>query len=78
MDKLLSGIIPHALADIGVVTREQAERLRLMAGFRNRLVHFYHEVTDQELYQIITSNLSDVEYFVRSIKTFLEHYNRVK
>lgn len=28
-----------------VLTRESARRLRLLAGYRNRLVHFYHEVT---------------------------------
>lgn len=33
------------LAETGVITRDLSERLRLMAGYRNRLVHFYNEVT---------------------------------
>ncbi|MBR9690972.1 DUF86 domain-containing protein, partial [Candidatus Woesearchaeota archaeon] len=30
--------IANALTDRGVITRRHAERLRLMAGYRNRLV----------------------------------------
>jgi uncharacterized protein YutE (UPF0331/DUF86 family) len=29
-------------------------RLVLMARYRNRMVHFYGEVTDEELYRILT------------------------
>ncbi|GAG51554.1 unnamed protein product, partial [marine sediment metagenome] len=53
-----------------------AERLRLMAGYRNRLVHFYHDVNDNELYLILKNNLSDMENFVKEIKTFIEKYRK--
>ena len=66
--------IANALGNMGVITKEHAERLRLMAGYRNRLVHFYHEVTDKELYSILKNNLSDMEDFVKLIKTFIEKY----
>lgn len=66
--------IANALGRNGVITREQAERLRLIAGYRNRLVHFYHEVTDKELYLILRNNLSDMENFVKEIKAFIERY----
>ena len=39
--------IAESLAERGVTTKGHAERLRLMAGYRNRLVHFYHEVTEK-------------------------------
>ena len=45
-----------------------------MAGYRNRLVHFYHEISDRELYAILINNLSDVEAFVKEIKRFIEKY----
>ena len=66
--------IATALGNTGVVTKGLAERLKLMAGYRNRLIHFYHEVTDRELFSIIKNNLSDMETFVKEIKLFIEKY----
>jgi len=43
-----------------VLPRGEAELLRTLAGYRNRLVHFYHEVTAQELYHICRDELDDV------------------
>jgi len=70
--------IASALGDRGVITKQLAERLRLMAGYRNRLVHFYHEVNDKELYLITKSNLADIEDFVKEMKTFIESYRQKK
>ncbi|MGO9412766.1 MAG: HepT-like ribonuclease domain-containing protein [Spirochaetia bacterium] len=36
------------------------EVLKLLAGYRNRLVHFYHEVSHDELYQICSAQPGDV------------------
>jgi uncharacterized protein YutE (UPF0331/DUF86 family) len=66
--------VANALGTAGVVTKDLAERLRLMAGYRNRLIHFYHEITDRELLSIVKNNLSDMENFVKEIKTFIERY----
>jgi uncharacterized protein YutE (UPF0331/DUF86 family) len=66
--------IARALGQEGVVTKDQSEKLILMAGYRNRLVHFYHEISDGELYTILNNNLSDVEAFVKEIKRFIESY----
>lgn len=43
-----------------------------MAKYRNRLVHFYAEVTFEELYKIIHENLVDFDVFLASIKNLLE------
>jgi len=45
-----------------------------MAGYRNRLVHMYHLVSNKELYQIIKSDLKDIENFVLSIKEYLPKF----
>jgi uncharacterized protein YutE (UPF0331/DUF86 family) len=66
--------IGRALGQEGIVTGDQSEKLILMAGYRNRLVHFYHEISDGELYTILNNNLSDVETFVKEIKRFIESY----
>lgn len=58
--------IACALGDKDVVSKEFAEEhLVKMAGYRNRLVHFYDEITPQELYSIVTSDLGDIEQFAR-------------
>jgi hypothetical protein len=43
------------------------DELELMAGYRNRLVHFYAQVTPGELCAIIRGNLADLKEFVRAI-----------
>jgi len=70
--------IAGVLGERGILTRECAERLTLMAGYRNRLVHFYHEVEDDELYTILQENLSDIEKFVNEIKAFIIQYRQAR
>ena len=45
-----------------------------MAGYRNRMVHFYKEVMPEELYQIVVNNLGDFERFNREIVSFIKAY----
>jgi uncharacterized protein YutE (UPF0331/DUF86 family) len=40
---------------------ELGRRFEEMAGFRNRLTHFYGEVTPRELYGIVCDDLDDLE-----------------
>ena len=66
--------IANALGQKGIFTKNLAKRVRLMAGYRNRLVHLYHDITDRELYSILKNNLSDIENYVKQIGTFIEKY----
>lgn len=57
----------------GIVPMEFAEGTLLkMAGYRNRLTHFYYEVTPEEMHSIIQNNLGDFDVFMKSIKKLLE------
>lgn len=66
--------IAKKLGENRILTMDCSEKLILMAGYRNRLVHFYHEVSEEELFQILKENLSDIEQFVKEIKRFLHSY----
>jgi uncharacterized protein YutE (UPF0331/DUF86 family) len=66
--------IAQALGDKEIITTVCSNSLILMSGYRNRLVHFYHEVGDKELYTILKENLADIEGFVKEIKRFIENY----
>jgi uncharacterized protein YutE (UPF0331/DUF86 family) len=43
-----------------VLSHSQALLLVTLAGYRNRMVHFYHEVTFEELYEICRGELGDL------------------
>jgi uncharacterized protein YutE (UPF0331/DUF86 family) len=58
------GIVPENYADITLIK---------MAGYRNRLVHFYAEVTPEELLEIINKHLKDFDVFLKSIKKILKN-----
>lgn len=49
------------------------DKLVKMAGYRNRLVHFYAEITEEEMYEIIQTRLIDLKEFITSIKMLLEN-----
>lgn len=70
--------VPGLLHEQGILDDEMRDRLTEMAGYRNRLVHFYDEVTPAELYTILTVHLGDVERVLEEIRGWLaEHASRV-
>ena len=52
--------IAKDLLEVGVLTPEEARVLSEMAGYRNRLVHFYAEVTPDDLYETCAHDLDDI------------------
>ncbi len=48
------------------------DKLVKMAGYRNRLTHLYFEISGQEIFDIINSNLDDFREFEKFIKKYLE------
>ena len=63
--------IARGLIEIGIVDKKLGETLIQMAGYRNRLVHMYNIMSDEELYQVIQSNMKDIEDFVSEVKKYL-------
>jgi uncharacterized protein YutE (UPF0331/DUF86 family) len=64
--------IAKLLGETGIVPDNYAkETLIKMAGYRNRLVHFYSEITKDEMYEIIKNRLKDFDIFTEHIKIFL-------
>lgn len=53
--------IARQLEHVGVLNKDESDLLHTLAGYRNRLVHFYDEVSDLELYTICARQLGDVE-----------------
>lgn len=58
-----------------VISSPRAARLEIMARYRNR---FYDEITDEELFRILTTELGDIEGVVSDIATWMSaHPDRV-
>ena len=52
--------IAKGLWEKGVLTQEESNLMRKMAGYRNRMVHFYHEVGPEELQDICVNHLGEI------------------
>lgn len=63
--------IADQLGAKGVVPSDLAARLKLMAGYRNRLVHEYDVITPGELYVILTERISEVIAVSNAIRKWL-------
>jgi uncharacterized protein YutE (UPF0331/DUF86 family) len=70
--------IAKGLGEKEVISQRLSKELYKMAGYRNRLVHFYRDVTSEELYEIITSHLGDFERFSQEIVSFIKAYEKSK
>jgi uncharacterized protein YutE (UPF0331/DUF86 family) len=55
-----------------VLAEDEAALLRDMAGYRNRMVHFYDEVTAAELFDISARRLGEVERLLDAIVRWID------
>lgn len=59
------------LAELSVISRAFAARLRPMAGFRNVLVHGYLRVDLGVVQRVLAEGLDDLERFAESVETYI-------
>lgn len=64
--------IPRGLRERGVLSPDLAELLVEMAGYRNRLVHFYEAVSPEELYDILANRRPDLERVMSVLLEWIE------
>ena len=55
------------LASNGVISEELSERLNGMASFRYMLEHVYDQIDDSRLWEILRSDLRDVEEYLDAV-----------
>ncbi|MBI3151756.1 MAG: DUF86 domain-containing protein [Chloroflexi bacterium] len=54
-----------------VIPSSDLELMQKLAGYRNRLVHFYHDVSADELFEICSSHLGDVQQIANALRSWL-------
>ena len=63
--------VADELAARGVLTPQSAAKLRLMARYRNRMVHFYDEIRSPELYGILARERSDLTEILTALQSWV-------
>ena len=66
--------IAMGLRERGILLDDEANMFKILAGYRNRLVHFYHEVSAEELYEICFHRLGDLELIRDAYKRWLRDH----
>ena len=66
--------IAARLGDQNVLSQKEAELLQVLAGYRNRMVHFYHEVGPDELYEVCAHELGDIEHIAEAYRQWLKEH----
>ena len=59
--------IAYGLFKRKILQKKEADSLRKMAGYRNRMVHFYHEISPEELQEICAHHLDDIEILLKKL-----------
>ncbi len=59
------------MGEEGAFDKDFIRQLKDMTKFRNRLIHLYWEVDDEQVYEILKSRLNDFKKYLDHIAVFL-------
>lgn len=62
-----------SLGRYGLIPEDFAEKNKNLAGYRNRLVHIYWEITPEELYTVINQHFEDISNFYSYYREILKN-----
>lgn len=66
-----------ALNRLGVIPDDFVDTLSDMVGMRNRLVHGYLRIRDQQVYGVIKNYLGDFDRFIEYILAYVNRQNQL-
>lgn len=69
--------IANGLSEKKVLKEKESILLKKMAGYRNRMVHFYQEITPEELHEICSSHLDEIKLITNSIIEWLKSHSKI-
>lgn len=59
--------VAKGLYEKRVLEGKEADLIREMAGYRNRMVYFYHEITPKELHSICLNHIVEIKLLVEKL-----------
>jgi len=63
--------IASGLSKEGALNPHECGTFKTLAGYRNRMVRFYQEISHKELFEICSSQLTEIAGIVEAIKTWI-------
>jgi uncharacterized protein YutE (UPF0331/DUF86 family) len=70
--------VARELRAVEFLERDEEALLGEMAGYRNRMVHFYDEISSEELYRLCATRLGDIERIADVFRLWIrEHPERI-
>jgi uncharacterized protein YutE (UPF0331/DUF86 family) len=63
--------IASGLFEKSVIGKADADLMRKMAGYRNRMVHFYHEISSEELLDICLHHTDEIHRLLEQMLQWL-------
>jgi uncharacterized protein YutE (UPF0331/DUF86 family) len=64
--------IGNTLAEMGALSESESVIFKTLAGYRNRMIHFYHEISYRELFEICVSDLSDIKAMTEALRRWIK------
>jgi uncharacterized protein YutE (UPF0331/DUF86 family) len=61
-----------SLGDYNVLPKDFAQKIKGLASYRNRLVHLYWKIGEEELLSVIKERFEDIEKFIDYIEKFIK------
>jgi uncharacterized protein YutE (UPF0331/DUF86 family) len=59
--------IVNGLFEKNIISGDENVLMRKMAGYRNRMVHFYHEITPDEIFDICHNHLEEIQLLLDNL-----------
>ena len=59
-------------ADIGLITRELADKIKGAGGMRNIIIHEYMDIDNRKVYEVITREKIDFKEYIKQVDGYLD------
>ena len=59
------------LAENEVLSAKEVQTYRLMAQFRNKIVHYYEKLDPEQVFAVFVGHLADFDDYARSVRAWL-------
>lgn len=66
------GKIPEKLFEEEIINKEFSEKTQKMIGFRNRAIHNYPSLREEQIYEILQKDINDFKEFLSIAQNYLK------
>lgn len=64
------GKIPQKLFEAKMIDKNFSEKIKKMVGFRNRAIHNYPSLDEEQLYKVLQEDIDDFKEFLETAKEY--------